>query len=593
MADLSPEELAILQKNGIGAPSPQPSGSFSDEENAILQKNGIMPNGPSPASVSPKPNDSPFGSFKKGGSGRTLWQDFLEPGGDSPNKPLDTGGVAQALGYPGGLTSTAVMEGLKRIASGGDKGVGAKEWQNALQGNASGIPQGLQGMGMGPIASHVVGIPLQAITDPFASIMAGGASEAKPAANVMSALKQQVQTAVPGGQAIGDLIQGSGKKIFQNAFRKTDSNLSTKYKMPAKTYSDLLWNKGKPLVGGSNEDIQQAATDLRKGVGSQIGDTISAAGGDQTFHLAPELEQNAQTSIAVKAGIPEAQAGDEASRITWIREELGRAADLPDPADRAKAIDKVATLAQSLDTDPYQHVKDLIANRKTRQEGIDLLAESVPDLTNKIKDNAKHLGNSNTRDGVLKVYNALIDDLAEGPRSLDALQSMKKSLQDVAAGSEPMGQNVYATTFKANQPKSAAADFASGVGNHIDDIVDNRLNTSGVTNDAWGALKKRYSILRKGELPTRQALGVTMSRTPVTWTDALAGILGGTQIADHPAILPSLVGAKVAKELIYSPSFAVKAAKGLNAVGNTNLWDNMLRQEMLNSIRSKDNGAKK
>lgn len=530
-------------------------------------------------SYDPEKND-----FKNKGVLSTIGKEFTKTPDPSAKAMFET------LGYPGGLVSDAGAELLSRAFGSG--GLGKSEWVNALKGHAKGAPEHLKDAGYGKLVQYGVGLPYAALTDPLGGFIGSRGMEEAASPSLAQAATQTrpgVGEVEAAGQPVSSLLQKAARTLYGAPFKKADAEVVSKFKngtrAGSKPFSDQLWNEGNPLVGGfskSNPEIGEQITNLRKETGQDIGNRIREAGGDEEVHLAPELENNIRKEI--EESIPEPKLSE--------KEMEGISLLPPESQAQAKAIMTQAAKAEAVkQVDPGTWLKNLLGskNKESRSQAIRILADSAPDLAGVIEDNAKHLANSGSRDGILSFYNGLIDDMVEGPRSLEGLQDLKISMQNAAARNQQMGANQYARNALPNAAKTAEMHAAEQVGKVIDQIIDESLGSSAASS----ADKARYSALRRGELPAWRAIQTQQSRPALSKLDLLLGLGGaaGAAEATHsPGTIAALAAAKGVDELRKSPRFATGSGMALNRAAQSNIWDNMLRRGMLNSALQKQGG---
>lgn len=505
--------------------------------------------------------------------------------------------MLKSFGYLGGLTTDALAEFISRV---GDKGgLGSEEWENAIQGEGKPFTEHLQNkFGMGKLSSNAIGLPVSVIADPIAGLFntgnAGLAGLAKMAEGkvgtevptIMEALKNAhpidaiTQTASDaaskvskGVQPVGAALQELGRRIFRSPFRAADSAVATKYKgkgIDPHAFTEALWNEGDPLVGGmskSNPTIGDEITNLRRQTGSRIGERIKEAGGTDVVDLAPDLKANAKK--AMEESLPE-------PALSAVQEE-GLKLLPPEQQGPAKLKMVEGLKKEQAKGDPLEWLMSLISSNdpQTRAKGIDLLAKSAPELAGVVRGQARHLFNADDRGQAIQFYNNLIYDLSQGPRTLDSLQDLKVAKQNAAAKNMQMGTNTYAKNAMHNVKKSAEAEMADALGEHIDNIVDQHFDMHGV-NDADKAL---YSVLRRGENPAWQAITKAENRPGMS---AIDWMLSGFSLANPTHGVPVLAG-KVAHKIAQSPRGATGVGRALNRAGKSNVWDNALRKLMLQS----------
>lgn len=539
---------AEWQDVGLAAPARQPSQQDEWSDVTPQAKAGAQDEW-GDVTEKPKAESSFFNPSKNNFKNKGVWQTIKDS--FSTDKDPEARAMLQSMAYPGGVIGNAGLEAIKRVASGGSEGLGAGEWEKTLQGDATPAPETLQKkFGMGKIGSHVAGLPYSVLTDPMGGIFAKGL-KAKPTIKMLEALLQQrpnTGTVDALSQPLGSQLQKMGKKIFANPFRKVDAELATKYKNGggnAHPFTDELWNEGNPSVGGfskTNPEIGQEITGLRREAGKRIGDRIAEAGHDVEIDLAPKLQENANTAM-IDSLSPDTKELPDA--LEWLKEQIGS------------------------------------KNKMARQKGIEVLAQSAPELSDIILKNGKHLANSGTRPGMVSFYHNLIDDLAEGPRGLEGLQDLKVAQQQAAAASQTGNPYTHNQGFSA--PKTAEAQAAGEFGNTIDDITDMKLNDS----SARAADKSSYSTLRRGVPGALRVIRQEEGR-PKLGTLAPFVILEEL-LRGNPKTAAAALAVKGGDMIRKSPRAATGTGKLLNQAGKSNVWDNMLRKQLLNS--SQNNGG--
>ncbi len=149
--------------------------------------------------------------------------------------------IGKTLAYPGGVVSTAVVQGAKALGGNGS----ADDMTEALKGNAKSVPQQLLESDFSPAAAYGVGIPLQVATDPFAEF---SAAPVKAAAG-------------PVAQYIGNKAVAGAEKFATTPVFNRIANATN------------VVGKGKDLVGklvdaakGSLPDSVKPAVDVASGL---------------------------------------------------------------------------------------------------------------------------------------------------------------------------------------------------------------------------------------------------------------------------------------------------------------------------------------
>jgi hypothetical protein len=409
--------------------------------------------------------------FKNKGVLSTLLNEFTKSPDPSAKAMFET------MGYPGGLVSDAGAELISR-AFGGD-GLGKSEWVNALKGHAKGAPEHLKEAGYGPAVQYGVGLPYAALTDPLGGFIGSrGMEEAVKPSLVQAATQTRpgVGEVEAAAQPTSSILQKAARAIYGAPFKKADAEVVAKFKngtkQGAKPFTDQLWNEGNPLVGGfskSNPEIGEQITNLRKETGQDIGNRIREAGGDEEVHLAPDLESNIKKEAIAEMPAPKLSKEDLEGISLLPPEQQAQAKELMSQAKKAEAI-------QNIDAGSWLKNKLASKNKDARGQAIRILSDSVPELSGVIEDSAKHLANSGSREGILGFYNGLIDDLFEGPRSLEGLQDLKVSMQNAAARNQQMGANQYARNALPNAAKTAEMHAAEQVGKVIDNFRSDSRN---------------------------------------------------------------------------------------------------------------------
>lgn len=584
----------LLKKYGVPVEDDQRETAGTS---SILAKYGVPPQREANTEP-PRPKRDPSLPWYMPNEGS--WWDAIK---SEATKPLDPSAKAmvESLGYAGGLTRNAVMELVKRGASFGTEGLGADEWKRTLKGQATPMPEQLRkSFGLGPVMSNVVGLPGSVVLDPAASALSGGivkgagpgvaelatnaggkiapgmassigdlAEQAAvaPALNWKNALIQNAAQPVAPLRPIGTMLKNAGRKIYGNVFRRADADTVAKYgrSLGDKPLSDLLWNEipgehPNPLVGGfkkSNPEIGDQITGLRKDVGSQIGQEIKDAGGGEAFDLAPNLEE----------GVVAAQREKIASKVPMV----GAKGQPLDPAVRDQVID--AMLAEQ----PHwtDHLKKQLAGPKQhRQEALDLLKEHAPDFAETIEKNSSALTRSGDKEDALRFFNGLVDDLSEGPRTLDEWANVKTAMQNKAARNQQMGADIYARNRLPSTYKSAEASGAADVGDVIDQTANKAMDDANILPD----LKLKYAALKRGEWPMWKEINKAEAAQPLSKLDML-------MMAIKPHELLPMLAAKAGSVVAKSPRMGTGTGMLLNNMGKSSVWDNMLRQNILDSFR--------
>lgn len=639
--ELTESDRALLKANGVdlpevkaAAPPPLQDDGLTEADRVLLYNNGVK---------TPRlPAEEKRHMFSALDDPRGIWASFKDPGGNvaDPNygkempKPQDHS-IGEALAYPSGLTGTAVMETLKRATSMGSEGVGSKDWNDALKGEAKSIPHSLEEhYGMNPLAANLIGLPAQAITDPFASIMTAGALKGVPKetnwlkvlkeGGVGNAFRQQVESSVPFGHTIGNRLEKAGKDIFVNSFRKVDNEISKKYSIGGQAFGNLLWNDGKPIVKGNLEDIGNQADAALKYTGEAVSGAREAAGAGQDIHLSPEFDDKSAAAMLGEKGFSaapgstrdglndwvdrtheQASAGFDKMQQTMTQAQakikeaaqagdidgLRQAAELYNKAKKhsemaSKIMDAAGQMRDVLTRDPYEWAKQGIRGTpEERAKAISFLVDAVPDLAGPIQRYGKKLGiRGGTREKLLPVFDAMLDNLKEGPRGITDWQDVKTSLQDTAASAEMMGQSPYANNSKGQLPgKSLGAGFARSIGDVIDGMVTSRM---GGDASYINSLKSAYRTQVKGNWPLKQMLATAGNRQPVTFLEMLAAAhAAGKAVAGNPLEIIGLAAAKANKEIGYNPAAGVAVGTKLKGIGRSNLFDNILHQALMNANR--------
>jgi hypothetical protein len=187
---------------------------------------------------------------------------------------------------------------------------------------------------------------------------------------------------------------------------------------------------------------------------------------------------------------------------------------------------------------------------------------------------------------MIDFYNGLIDDLRQGPRTLDGLQDLKVSMQNVAARNQQMGANQYARNALPNVRKTADMHAASQLGDVIDGIVDNTLGA-----DAGAAAardKALYSAVRRGEVPAWRAVQQAQVKRPLGTLANFA--LGEAALTRDPKTAAAAGLTKLFDYIVHSPRAATGIGMGLNRAAKSNVWDTMLRRGLLNNALQNQGG---
>lgn len=494
----------------------------------------------------------------------------------------DAKAMFKTLGYAGGLTADALQEVAKRIGSLGKEGLGAEEWRNALKGDSTPVPDSLQkNFGLSKPMSYAVGLPAAVITDPFAGAI-GPMSELKPTTSAWNLLSQQRPAdLVPGSNKLGALektadalvnpiasgLQEAGRRIYRGPFKKVDSFLREKYpgmqEYGNHPFTDLLWNGGNPEIGGftkENMSIADQIRDLRKERGQQIGDITKQASGTDTYDLAPTLPMEAKVAQMEEAVAKQQEAlaagqefkeGPPQPPLEWLKSKLSASATAP-------------------------------GAREGRQQAVELLTRSVPDLKEPIEQAAKALANSKERPLALQFLHGLIDDLAEGPRSLEDLKGLGGSMAAYADGSLPMQNSTYQRLPRKNLEKEVEAMGASSIGDIVTDIIADKLPDSN-----YRGIKKDYHILRKSEVPAARIAAQAAGRPLLSGFNIFgSGVAAHEAASGNPFLALAMGPLKFAHETTRSPRLGTGTGMLLNNLGSTNLWDNMLRRRALDAGRT-------
>lgn len=206
----------------------------------------------------------------------SAWQDFLHPDSNKPEaSSVDSGGLAQNLGYLGGVTGTGVADAIKHATVGGD--VGPEEWKKALQGNATPVPQALQKQGWNPVASYIAGIPLQLASDPLTSSFAGtrGGEASEFATPAMAA------EAPTGGirNSVADYISRKAEGLAERATGAT-----------GKQAQEFLPGTGRRLLDQDIVNFGSSPADIAKNASNSIEEGYAAAPLDQATNTISKQE---------------------------------------------------------------------------------------------------------------------------------------------------------------------------------------------------------------------------------------------------------------------------------------------------------------
>lgn len=261
---------------------------------------------------------------------------------DPARTPIEPS-VAENFAYPSGVTSTALIQGFKALTGHPDKAGMAGDMADALSGRAKSAPQQLEELGLHPIASHAVGIPLQGLTDPMAGFTG------KPVEAALSPVGEFIKNRLKGlstaaakvhlrptpavKQALGEegLDAAANEAMEQGAIRPFTKASTTADNLDAIT-DKLGFDKGEmlrnsdavvdpaaiaerahnevaaPMLANSEKEAAGAA------MGRKLNRFVDKYAPEMPVSQLDEVKQAAQSGVNYMATSPQAVAGQEAQR---------------------------------------------------------------------------------------------------------------------------------------------------------------------------------------------------------------------------------------------------------------------------------------
>ena len=409
----------------------------------------------------------------------------------------------------------------------------------ALSGTYPGSIQALkQGGVSAPIATGA-GILFDAMSDPIG----GGAKT------------------LEGLSAVGPALNKLGRKIYGMPLNKMEAQITAGIKgdLPKGATTDLMYENdiGK---GADNIGYGKQMDALRKQKGAEIGQVMKDVSGSDKINLAPGLEDAAE---ALKnQSMEDEESANKVSGMDYLKQLLG-------------------------------------GNKAQRAQGMELLRTNVdPEFAPLLDRIEKGLSVKESKPAALDVATDFIDNLAEGPKTPEELQTWKVAAAQKANKSLPMQGSAYNRAGMYNQGQSLEAELADHLGNGIENIVGQKLADVQAAANAGEAVdpavlerlknfaqtKQDYAGLRRGQSPVWNAIKQqegrpAMSKLDLMTTSMGAGMAAGGNPKLAAEILAAEAAAKFGQALHQSPAFAAKIGLGLKGASQSNLWDAILRTQ--------------
>lgn len=495
---------------------------------------------------------------------------------------VSTPSPVEAMNYASGLVNTGADELMTRLRT--KLAEGSPSWSAARKGEAPSMPEVLQRQGLGPVASNVIGLPVQALTDPTSSIMMGAGSLksfGKP--NVWSALKQNVGQNIPGANAISAGLEKTGKSIYRMPFLKVEKEMASyadsgRYK--PYEYADTMMDRG---VKGSARAQKEQLENFREGAREKY---VSATEGYEA-DLAPRatteglaaadeavekyIQQSTQgyKDALIANGMDEVEA--EAKALQDVESPLRVKAQDPDDAD-FKIIREDGEDAYKVNLKSKLRA-GLAGEKHLRQRTLEKLKEYIPSQFHETVTKLTSKLDGPEREVAQKGLDDIINTTMAGPKNLADLDDMAAQFGMKAAGSDQMSSNVYKATSKKSTGKASAAKTGSG----MKGVIKEQLTPEDLATFEEG--RREYGLWARGKRPAFTVLDNAVSTPAITAVDGL--LLGANQ-------LPAVAVKKGIQGLRAYPQISSRIGLGLRGASKTNIWDNMARSALLNQAREEE-----
>jgi hypothetical protein len=508
---------------------------------------------------------------------------------------------APALGWAGGMVSTGIDEVLNRVKTKGAEGAGGENWNAARKGGARGMPEVLQERaGMSPTMSMLVGLPIQAVTDPFSSLGMGAMVGKMPKTSVWSAMKQNVGQNIPFANAISSGLEKGAKFSYRQPWRAVEKEMESYADADRYNrweFADTLMDHG---VKGSARKQKAAIEDLRKGAREKYMEATEGYRAD----MAPEVTQEAAAAgneHAAKsiARIKKAAAQKAEAQAAAKIDEAKAAGVVFSPEEEAAALEKFtgeyvarnamsaedeATLAKEFFEEGEDAFKAQLKSKlnasfageaNARAKAVQQLRALLPEqFSNEISQLAKKLDGPE-REVALKSISDMINTGLSGEKKLADIVDTASEFGMKAAGSDQLSSNVYKTTAK----KSTAKASASKTGSNTKDFIREQMSPEDLAT--FENERRNYGLWARGKKAAVTVLDNSLSRPLLTGTDL--GLMATGALSPWALAVPA--AKKISDISRYYPQVTSQVGLGLRGMSKTNLWDNILREAILNEAK--------
>lgn len=512
--------------------------------------------------------------------------------GVTPSAALDM--LGRGLDFAGGLTRTGVMEGLERVGSLGQKGIGAENWKRAAKGQAKSFMEYLPEKGMTDkfYADKIAGFLADTATDPlsYAAAAAKGVGALKglnPWADVaQAALKSDAASLVSAPFKIGKGLQGLGKRVYRAPYTKVAQDMASY--ADASRYApyeavDELYDAG---VKGSTQDIKDAFETRRNAAYERYKGATEGYTGD----LAPAVTRDGQ--VAAEAAVTDyidtqvkktaaamGQAGlspdDVAKKAEELRGQMvAQAADADDPFFTA--------IREGGEDDFKRRLKSRLRNSiggeaNERRRAVENLKEAIHPQFHPEVDKLVKKVDGTERETALKEIDALLNTGFSGEKNLADLDDIAAGYGLKASGSDAFGTNV----FKASGKKETRKALASNTSSNIKGVIEENMDPADVATYLEG--KREYGKWARSKKGFFDAISKSEGKPILGATDIIGGITSGGAIAGgettySPWALLGLGAHRGIKTLRNFPTASSRVGLAIKRAGNTSIWDNIARQ---------------
>lgn len=541
------------------------------------------------------------GSKPKGpaaGRGSATLQDYKDALPQVPMKALEATG--RIMDFVGGLTRTGVMEAMERAKSYGTKGVGAENWQRAVEADAKSFQEYLPEVGFKKgLGTAVGGFAADMLTDPLSFTTA--LSKVPKALKGANTWGDVARATVLNNDAVSMLqapfnvakgVKAMGRNIYRMPFGNVAKDMSSY--VDASRYKpyeaiDELYESG---VSGSTQDLKDAFKSRQNAAYDYYRDATDGYAAD----LAPKVTQEralfAEEQVESYIGAQKKKAYEQATAGGLDEGDAKAFADQIENALRTAASDENDAFFKQFReqaSDKYgADLKETLRNNiagepNQRRKAISMLKERLhPQFHNEVDKITKKLDGSE-REVALKEIDALMNTGFAGEKTLADLDDIAAGYGLKASGSDAFGTNVY----KASGKKETRKALASNTGSNVKGVIDETLPLENRVQYKTG--KREYGKWARSKKEFLKAIERSEGVPLMTNTDAAINLLGaGALLGGETTVSPWLLGISALRSgnrsLRNFPELSSKVGQGFNKASRLNLWDNIARRGAIDFV---------